>query len=217
MADLLTLGGVEVPILTAPIGEEGDDSLLADLHREFQPGLLDPVQVALRDARHARRLTPTEKRKARALIRRYCERSIATAVTKHYSQRRPMTHLGESPDAEWTADCSGHVTGAFKWAELFTSFPVEDPNGLNYSGFGYTGTLLSRNFRHRIPEGRTYFIGDMGLYGPAGATRHVVTCFKGGNASTSVWASHGNEAGPYPVRLHYRSDFLCVVRGWSLL
>jgi len=44
----------------------------------------------------------------------------------------------------------------------------------------------------------------------------VVICRRGGNTMTSLWTSHGSERGPYPVRLLYRSDLLCVVRSESL-
>lgn len=195
--------------------EEGDDSVLAALHENV--ALVPPSDPKLLAASRARRLTPTEKKQARSLMASYLLRATRTNASKHYSQRRPMTHLFQSPDQEWTADCSGYVTGAFAWAERFTKFTVEDPNGLGYTGWGFTGTLLSHNFRHQVPEGRTYFVGDIALYGPASRTKHTVICRKGGNASTSVWSSHGSEAGPYDVRLHYRPDYLCVVRAWSLL
>ena len=94
---------------------------------------------------------------------------------------------------------------------------VEDPNGLNYSGYGFTGTLLAHNLKRRVPRHHRYFIGDMALYGPSFSdTHHVVICRKGGRREDAIWTSHGSEAGPYPVRLHYRSDLLCVVRSESL-
>ena len=163
-------------------------------------------------------LSPTEKKVARDLIRRYCERSEANSREIHYSQARPMTHLGDSPDSEFWADCSGHTVGAFKWADQYTVFKVRDPGGWNYTGIGNTTTILSTNRKHRVPLDRKFFVGDMALYGPhLGWTKHVVICRKNGDANTSVWTSHGSELGPYPVKLHYRSDLLIVVRAESLL
>lgn len=162
-------------------------------------------------------MTPTERKKARRLIRRYLERSEAARAGIHYSQARPMTHLGVSPEQGFTADCSGYATSAFYWAERWLPFDVADPNGLDYSGVGYTGTLLAENRRRRVPAGRRYFIGDLALYGPSlSRTGHVTICRKGGTASEAVWSSHGSEAGPYAVRLHYRSDLLVVVRAEAL-
>ena len=129
-----------------------------------------------------------------------------------------MTHLGRAPEKGFTADCSGFATGAFYWADLYGP-KVADPNGplFDYSGFGFTGTLLANNLTRRVPSHHKYFIGDMALYGPSfSETHHVVICRKGGKREDAIWTSHGSEAGPYPVRLHYRSDLLCVVRGEAL-
>jgi hypothetical protein len=164
-------------------------------------------------------LTPNQKKAARYLIRRYCERSVAARPGIHYSQARPMTHLGVPPEKGFTADCSGFATSAFFWADKYTQkFKVEDPNGLGYNGTGYTGTLLANNRKRRVPLEHKMFVGDMALYGPSlGYTTHVCICMKSGSADSSEWASHGSEAGPYVVRLKYRSDLLCVVRGKSLV
>ncbi len=59
----------------------------------------------------------------------------------HYSEVRPIPvdlSFGELP---FTTDCSGFVTMLARWAGL------PDPNGLGYSGSGYTGTLLT----HLLP------------------------------------------------------------------
>jgi hypothetical protein len=160
-------------------------------------------------------LTSTQKENARFLIRRYLERSEETRAKKHYSQNRPMNHLGKSPILEWTADCSGYATGAFRWADLQMNIKVNDPNGplFNYNGFGFTGTLLANNRKRRIPLDRKFFVGDLALYGPSlSDTRHVTICRRNGESMTALWSSHGSERGPYPVYLMYRSDLLCVVR-----
>ena len=195
------------------LGEHDDSAAHAEAHRTILEGLpaVGPITAT-------QKLTPDQKKQARTLIQNYLLRCESHELSKHYSQHRPMTHLGRSPLEEWIADCSGYATGAFFWADKWTpSFKVEDPNGLSYSGWGYTGTLLSRNFGHQVPLDHTFFVGDMGLYGPASRTKHVVICRKGGNISTAIWSSFGSERGPIPVRLGYRSDLLCVVRGRSLL
>lgn len=162
-------------------------------------------------------LTPTQKETARFLIRRYCERAEDNRSDIHYAQFRPMNHLGKSPSSAFTCDCSGFTTSAFYWAEIHTKFTVSDPNGLRYSKYGYTGTLLAENRKRRVPFDHKFFIGDMALYGPSlSNTTHVVICRKSGNERDSLWTSHGNENGPYPVGLHYRRDLLIVVRSLSL-
>jgi hypothetical protein len=162
-------------------------------------------------------LTAEQRQTARTLIRRYCEKAELNKGDIHYSQRRPMTHLGVPPSHEFTADCSGFATGAYKWADKYTAFKVRDPNGdqFDYNGYGYTGTLLAANRTRRVTG--KYMVGDMALYGTSlSNTTHVCICRSGGNAGSSIWTSHGSEAGPYAVRLNYRSDLLLVVRGRSL-
>jgi hypothetical protein len=164
-------------------------------------------------------LTSEQKEQARFYIRRYLERCEENRATKHYSQARPMNHLGKSPAAEWTCDCSGIATSCFRWADIKLPFKVNDPNGtkFNYNGYGYTGTLLANNTKRRVPLDRKFFVGDLALYGPSlSDTRHVCICRKNGDAAKSIWTSHGSETGPYSVYLHYRSDFLCVVRTLDL-
>lgn len=162
-------------------------------------------------------LTPTQKETARLIMRRYLERAEESRPKIHYSQSRPMTHLGKSPSVEWTADCSGLVTGAFYWTDQHAQFKLKDPNGLNYNGYGFTGTLLSHNRSGRVPFDRRFFVGDMVLYGPSlFDTRHVAICRKDGLADSALWTSHGSESGPVPVLMHYRKDALVVVRAEDL-
>lgn len=201
------------PLTSPPAVAEPDDSVLAALHAFPEPEALARTLMA---ATARRPLTPNEKKRVRRAITVYCLRTEQFEPREHYSQHRPMTHLGVPPIDGFTADCSGHATGCFYWARKTTGLPVQDPNGLDFNGYGYTGTLLWANRDRRIPEGRHYFVGDLAIYGPATATRHVVTCRKGGTAATATWTSHGSERGPYPVRLHYRSDLLGVYRPWSL-
>lgn len=138
----------------------------------------------------------------------YLRRSINAEPKWHYSQARAMTNLGKSPDVEQSADCSTQSTSAYFWAKQETGVEVPDPNGCGYNGYGYTGTLID-NPRVSSP----YKVGDLALYGPSSSnTSHVCTCYLAGSGSTSEWCSHGSEAAPYPVDLHYRSDLLCVVR-----
>lgn len=134
----------------------------------------------------------------------YAKQSISNEPKIHYSQNRPMTHLGVPPSQGFTCDCSGHSTGCYYTA----GWPDPNHNSPGYNGWGYTGTLVN-NPKVNPP----YRIGDLGLYGTStGNTTHVVTCFVAGDAWSSTWCSHGSEAGPYAVTLYYRDDLVCVVR-----
>jgi hypothetical protein len=109
------------------------------------------------------------------------------------------------------------VISAFYWADLWLPYTVKDPGGFGYTGWGWTGSILETNKKRRVPLDRKFFVGDMGLYGTSLArTTHVVVCRRNGDAMSSVWTSHGNEKGPYAVRLNYRRDLLCVVRSEAL-
>jgi len=146
---------------------------------------------------------PTPSGGEQALVD-YARSSISNEPKIHYSQNRPMTHLGVPPSQGFTCDCSGHSTGCYYTA----GWPDPNHNSPGYNGWGYTGTLVN-NPKVNPP----YRIGDLGLYGTStGNTTHVVTCFVAGDAWSSTWCSHGSEAGPYAVTLYYRDDLVCVVR-----
>lgn len=144
----------------------------------------------------------------RAAIADYCRRSIDSTAGIHYLQQRAMESLGVAPEDGFYSDCSEHSTAAYWWARLRTGVAVPDPNHSGWNGYGYTGTLIDN------PEtGAPYKIGDLAIYGDSyGDTAHVCTCYVAGDADSSVWCSHGSEAAPYAVVLHYRSDLLAVVR-----
>ena len=133
----------------------------------------------------------------------YCRESISHEPKINYLQQRPMQHLGVPPSKGFKTDCSGHSTSSYYEA----GWP--DPNpGCDYNGTGYTGTL-----KNNPKVGAPYKIGDLAIYGSSwGNTGHVCTCFEAGDSNSSSWCSHGSEAAPYAVVLHYRSDLLGVVR-----
>lgn len=151
---------------------------------------------------------PANAETVKQAIADYCRRSIANEPKLHYKQYRPMQSLGDKPENGFSSDCSEHSTAAYFWAKKETGIAVPDPNGSGYNGYGYTGTLVNNP---RVSG--SYQIGDLAIYGESsGSTEHVCTCYVAGDSSSSVWCSHGSEAAPYAVKLHYRSDLLCVVR-----
>lgn len=117
----------------------------------------------------------------------------------HYAQVRPMrtVHLSESQAVHslqhgpgLTMDCSESVTCLCKWAGL------HDPNGLGYSGRGYTGTLLDHLPHYSKPAGAE--VGALVVFGP-GTGDHVAMVMEPGTDPV-LW-SHGEEHGPRRVPL----------------
>jgi hypothetical protein len=97
-----------------------------------------------------------------------------------------MTFEHQSPIA-WpvTTDCSGFVTLCCYTAGM------ADPNGVNYSGNGYTGTLLSHNPHITAAQ---VVPGDAVVYGPgAGWHTAIVVEVHGPDILT---VSHGQQGDP---------------------
>ena len=162
-------------------------------------------------------MTPSQREQARYIIRRYLEKSEANQPRIHYSQFRPITSLGDPPDNGFTTDCSGLVIGAYYWADMWCKFAVKSPGGYGYTGYGNTGSILYENRRRRVPLDRKFFVGDMAIFGSSlSDTKHVTICRRNGDTMSSLWTSHGSEAGPYVTRLEYRPDLLLVVRSEAL-
>jgi hypothetical protein len=125
--------------------------------------------------------------------------------------------MGDLPQRGFTTDCSGLVISAFFACNRGMAVKIKDPGGYNYSGWGYTGSILETNKKRRVPLDHKFFIGDMALFGRhLGATSHVTICRRGGGTQDSIWTSHGSESGPIPTRLLYRRDLLGVFRAESL-
>jgi hypothetical protein len=192
--------------------EEGDDSVHVQDHADFQT--LATQTRTLMGLSAKKRLSPTEKKHVREALANYGNRSCAFASKWHYAQIRRMTNLGKAAAAGGRIDCSEHMTCSLFMGGKVAHVAVDDPNGLHWSGWGYTGTLLATNDDHQVDG--TYLVGDFAIYGTRWNTKHVVTCVKKGNASTAAWTSMGNESGPYLVRLHYRGDLVGAFRPSSL-
>jgi hypothetical protein len=134
----------------------------------------------------------------------FCLRAEAHEHVWHYSQRRPFTGLGVAPEEKHSNDCSSYVIIAYYWARKVTGIRVPDPSGYNYTGYGNTWDNLDGH--PKIWSG-SYQVGDLAHY-----SGHVTLCRRDGDASTSRWSSFGAEDGPEDLPLHYRGDFIKVVR-----
>ena len=126
---------------------------------------------------------------------------VAKKAKVHYAQVRPMVTLTIHTEkalrralrsrAGITMDCSESVTLICHLAGL------RDPNGLNYDGEGYTGTLLKYLPHYSDPaRART---GALWVVG--GGTGEHVCMVRHPDKDNPILFSHGTEADPsyYPL------------------
>lgn len=113
---------------------------------------------------------------------------IANEPQIHYQQLRPMDGIAQPRKLPLQTDCSGFVTLCYKWAG------APDPNGLNFNGQGFTGTLLQSCGHISKSAARA---GDLVVWGPPPG-RHVALVLDPGQDPTL--ASHGQERGPVQVK-----------------
>ena len=144
---------------------------------------------------------PPRVRAARAYARKLVH--AADAIDYSQTRSRPMAYVGPERVPDYL-DCSSSVTVIYEAA----GFP--DPNGLkvNYSGWGYTGTLLANG----RPVWKLSQIQplDLVFYGsasarpgfPAGAPTHVAMVMDRKGAIFTF----GSDPGPSFRRIDYRSD-----------
>ena len=141
--------------------------------------LLTAVALALRNYQVAtRRVHYTQGSARMTIVRRHYH-------VKDYS-RRPIIY----------EDCSSAVTGYF-W-----QVGLPDPNDLNYSGYGYTGTLCRHGTVVASP-----LPGDLIFYGRNPPWSHVAIAVGDDPFSpTDRCVSHGHEGGPFLTSVRYRGD-----------
>lgn len=136
----------------------------------------------------------------RVMLGKRMDLLVRNAPKIHYKERRPMATRGIHNVVELlialsrpeglTMDCSETVTLLCKLAGL------RDPNGQNYNGTGFTGTLLANLPHYTNP--RTAQVGALVVFGP-GRGEHVAMVREPG--IDPILFSHGQEAGPLWVRL----------------
>jgi peptidoglycan hydrolase-like protein with peptidoglycan-binding domain len=121
---------------------------------------------------------------------------IAHEPDVHYEQLRPMEGLREARKLPLHTDCSGFSTLCYAWAG------APDPNGVDYDGTGYTGTLL----RHmeQIPLAAVQ-PGDLVVWGPG--TGHHVALVLETDGRDPLLCSHGQEKGPLEIRFSVESRY----------
>jgi peptidoglycan hydrolase-like protein with peptidoglycan-binding domain len=89
----------------------------------------------------------------------------------------------------WSGDCSAWVTCCYAWAG------AADPNGQNFDGEGYTGTLISHGHEIDVKDAQP---GDVIVYGP-GTGEHTALVVESGFDPLTV--SMGENGDPSFVRV----------------
>lgn len=140
---------------------------------------------------------------ALAQILANAERGVAERGRFDYTEgprRMAFVHRPwPAPPVRITCDCSAAVTYWFAWAG------APDPNGLNYDGYGFTGTLLSHDqhvaaisrLNRRILRERVR-PGDLVIYGP-GSGWHVGIVVEVSPLGDALTISHGRQGDPSRV------------------
>jgi len=160
------------------------------------------VDLLRQAAKEYKPLSDVEK--VRAAVVAFCLQAEAHEQMWHYTQQRPYTGLGVAPELTHYGDCSSYVILSYYWARKLTGLRVPDPSGYAYAGWGNTWDNLDGH--PRVTSG-SYSVCDLAHY-----DGHVTICTRPGDSSSSDWSSFGSEGGPDKRKLHYRGDFIKVVR-----
>lgn len=113
----------------------------------------------------------------------------------HYQELRPIDGLHEPRKLPLTTDCSGFSTLCYAWAG------APDPNGLGYSGEGWTGTMLQHM---KAIAAEAVQPGDLVVWGPPPG-HHVALVLEPG--PDPLVCSHGQESGPTAERFSVESAY----------
>lgn len=107
----------------------------------------------------------------------------------HYLQSRPIELDMKFPK---NIDCSGTATFIYRMLGL------KDPNGFNYSGAGYTGTLIAKGKQVTIAQAT---IGDIVIYGAGNGDHAAVLAQNGSEHPDPITLSMGQEGDPSWVKI----------------
>jgi hypothetical protein len=120
---------------------------------------------------------------------------IANEARIHYREVRPIDGLDEPRRLPLATDCSGFATLCYAWAG------APDPNGLGYSGEGWTGTLLAHMTAIAPGDARP---GDLVVFGPEPGSHCALVLEPG---EDPLLCSHGQERGPLAIRFSVETRF----------
>ena len=172
----------------------------ANCDTAFGPKLLGflqgtPLPPDFEERREVRQQTVAQHGSLREKIVANARWGIANEPQIHYEQTRPIDGHQHPSKLPLRTDCSGFVTLCYEWAG------AGDPNGLAFSGLGYTGTLLTGC--RRIPKSAVQ-AGDLVIWGPSPG-HHVALVLEPGD--DPLLASHGQEKGPIAIRFSVETKY----------
>ncbi len=96
-------------------------------------------------------------------------------------------------------DCSGAITCAYKWAGL------HDPNGLDFSHEGYTGTMLA-TLPH-YTDAAVARVGAIVIFGPGTGEHGAVVIDPDPHHGDPLLFSHGERFAAGPIRLSVERQY----------
>ena len=116
---------------------------------------------------------------------------IKNTSSIHYAQTRPMPlTAAKAHKLPLSTDCSGSVTC------IYYTIGAPDPNGLNYNGQGYTGTLFSNGEEEPLSSLEP---GDMIVCAQGDSTEHVYMVMSVLSGGDYELFSHGREDAPETI------------------
>jgi cell wall-associated NlpC family hydrolase len=162
--------------------------LVAYLKGEPLPADFETRQAAVKDE-------VGSEQALRDAIVAFAEWGIANESQIHYEQLRPMDGIGQVHKLPLKTDCSGFSTLCYAWAG------APDPNGADYNGQGYTGSMLKH--MQRIPAGAVQ-PADLVVWGEFPG-HHVALVLKAG--ADPLVCSHGQEKGPFQIAVSQETTY----------
>jgi cell wall-associated NlpC family hydrolase len=155
-----------------------------------------PLPAAFQARRDKRLKQAASQAGVRAKIVQLARWGIQNESRIHYQQLRPVDGMDRRKKLPLNTDCSGFSTLCYKWAGA-----NDDPNGCNFAGSAYTGTMLT-HCRH-IPKSAVQ-PGDLVVWG-AYPGHHVALVLAAG--LDPLLCSHGQEKGPLAITFSAESRF----------
>ena len=154
-----------------------------------------PVPAAFTKRQIAVQAAVGKEAELRAAIVANAQWGIANEGQIHYEQLRPMDGVKHPRQLPLHTDCSAFSALCYAWAG------APDPNGNDYNGSGYTGTLLQH--MQRIPASAVQ-PGDLVVWGAAPG-HHVALVLEAGD--DPLLCSHGMEKGPLQISFSKESTY----------
>ena len=173
----------------------------------FGPKLLgflqgNPLLPDFEARRETRKKTVAQHGSIREKIVANARWGIENEAQIHYAQTRPIDGHKQPLKLPLQTDCSGFITLCYEWAG------GADPNGLAFSGLGYTGTLLTGC--RQIPRSAVQ-AGDLVVWGAAPG-HHVALVLEPGDDPLLV--SHGQEKGPVAILFSVETKYQPAPATW---